>query len=172
MCLSAFTVTDGAKFHVWGFATACIRCNELGCGKVRVNVSLCIDAHQKGYNKCQTRSVSAPVIEQAVVDQIRGIAANPEVVGEVVRQMDEQRIAGIEGLEREKRVIEKELRRLGEETASLIRITGNLDTDRMAELQDRVLVLERLLRDVRDQFAEIGAPDGGRGERAEDAPRI
>jgi len=43
---------------------------------------------------------------------------------------------GVEGLEREKRVIEKELGRLGEETAGLLRMTGKLATDRMAELQD------------------------------------
>lgn len=67
----------------------------------------------KGYNQCQTRSVSAPAIEQAVVDQIRGIAANPTVVEEVVRQLDEQRVAGVEALEREKRVMEKERQRLG-----------------------------------------------------------
>ena len=115
---------------------------------------VCVNAHQKGYNQCQTRSVSAPVIEQAVVDQIRGIAANPDVVGDVVRQLDEQRAAGVDGLEREKRVIERELQRLGEETAGLVGVTGKLATDRMAELQDRVAVLERQLRDVRDQLAE------------------
>ena len=71
------------------------------------------------------------MIEQAVVDQIRGIAGNPEVVGKVVRQLDEQRFAGREGLEREKRVIEKDLQRLGEEMSSLVRMTGKLATDRM-----------------------------------------
>ncbi|MBI4905154.1 MAG: recombinase family protein [Acidobacteria bacterium] len=115
---------------------------------------VCVNAHQKGYNACQTRSVSAPVIEQAVVDQIRGIAANPTVVDEVVRQLDEQRVAGIEALEREKRVMEKELQRLGEEIAGVIRTNGKLATDRMAELQERVSVVERQLREVRDQLAE------------------
>ena len=43
---------------------------------------------------------------------------------------------------------------MGEETAGLLRMTGKLATDRMAELQDRVAVLERQLRDVRDQLAE------------------
>jgi len=38
--------------------------------------------------------------------------------------------------------------------ASLVRMTGKLATDRMADLQDRVAVLERQLRDVRDQLAE------------------
>jgi site-specific DNA recombinase len=115
---------------------------------------VCVNAHQKGYNQCPTRSVSAPVIEQAVVDQIRGIAANPDVVAEVVRQLDDQRVAGIEGLEREKRVMEKELQRLGEEIAGLVRMNGKLATDRIADLQDRAAVLERQLREVRDRLAE------------------
>jgi site-specific DNA recombinase len=115
---------------------------------------VCVNAHQKGYNQCQTRSVSAPVIEQAVVDQIRGIAANPTVVEEVVRQLDEQRVAGIEALEREKRVMEKELQSLGGDIAGVIRMSGKLATDRMAELQERASVVERQLREVRDQLAE------------------
>mgnify|MGYP000873049917 CR=1 FL=1 len=115
---------------------------------------VCVNAHQRGYNQCETRSVSAPVIEQAVVEQIRGIAANPAVVDEVVRQLDEQRVAGIEALEREKRVMEKELHRLGEEIASVIRTSGKLAIDRMAELQERASVVERQLREVRDQLAE------------------
>jgi len=115
---------------------------------------VCVNAHQKGYNQCPTRSVSAPVIEQAVIDQIRGIAANPTVVDETVRQLDEQRVAGIEGLEREKRVMESELQRLGKEIAGLVRVAGKAATDRMADLQDRVSVLERQLREVRDQLAE------------------
>jgi site-specific DNA recombinase len=115
---------------------------------------VCVNAHQRGYNQCQTRSVSAPVIEQAVIDQIRGIAANPAVVDEVVHQLDEQRLAGADGLEREKRVMEKELQRLGEEIAGLVRTGGKLATDRMADLQERATVLEGQLRDVREQLAE------------------
>jgi site-specific DNA recombinase len=114
---------------------------------------VCVNAHQKGYNECPTRSVSAPVIEQAVVDQIRGIAANPTVVDQVVRQLDEHRVTGIGALEREKRVMEKELQRLGEEIASVIRTNGKLAIDRMAELQERVSVVEGQLREVRDQLA-------------------
>jgi len=115
---------------------------------------VCLNAHQKGYNQCLTRSVSAPVIEQAVVDQIRAVAANPDVVSEVVRQLDEQRATGLDGLGREKQAIERELQRLGEETAGLLRAPGKRATDRMAELQDREAVLERQLREVREQLAE------------------
>ena len=38
---------------------------------------VCVTAHQHGWNKCPTRSVSAPAIEEAVVAQIRGIGATP-----------------------------------------------------------------------------------------------
>jgi len=57
---------------------------------------VCVNAHQKGYNQCPTRSVSAPATEQAVIEQIRGIAANPGVVDRVVESLGEQRVADIE----------------------------------------------------------------------------
>ena len=52
---------------------------------------VCVNAHQRGWNTCETRSVSAPDLERAVVDQIRGIGTNPVVVAEVLRQHGEQR---------------------------------------------------------------------------------
>src|SRR5579885_3443529 len=115
---------------------------------------VCINAHQRGYDQCQTRSVSAPQIEQAVVDQIRGIAANPSVVEEVVRQLGEQQSTQREALEREKRVMERELSRLAGEIPSLVRAGGKHVADKMAELQDRINVLESQLRSVCDQLAE------------------
>jgi site-specific DNA recombinase len=115
---------------------------------------VCVNAHQRGYDQCQTRSVSAPQIEQAVVDQIRGIAANPSVVDEVVRQLGEQQGTHREALEREKRVMERELSRLAGEIPSLIRAGGKHVADKMAELQDRINVLEGQLRSVCDQLAE------------------
>jgi site-specific DNA recombinase len=98
--------------------------------------------------------VSAPAIEQAVIDQIRGIAANPAVVDEVVRTLGEQRVADIETLEREKRLMERELERLSQELAGLVRTGGKLAVDRMAEVQERAAVLEGKLREVREQLAE------------------
>jgi site-specific DNA recombinase len=115
---------------------------------------VCVNAHQRGYDQCQTRSVSAPQIEQAVVDQIRGIAANPSVVDEVVRQLAEQQSTQREALEREKRVMERELSRLAGEIPSLVRAGGKHVADKMAELQDRINVLEGQLRSVCDQLAE------------------
>ncbi len=115
---------------------------------------VCVNAHQRGYNQCPTRSVSAPAIEQAVIAQIRNIASNPGVVDRVVESLGEQRVADIESLEREKRLIERELERLSQELAGLVRTGGKLAVDRMAEVQERASALERKLREVRDQLAE------------------
>jgi hypothetical protein len=52
---------------------------------------VCINAHQRGWNNCDTRSVSAPVLEGAVVDQIRGIAQRPEILSEVLRRIEQDR---------------------------------------------------------------------------------
>lgn len=115
---------------------------------------VCINAHQRGYDRCQTRSVSAPQIERAVIDQIRGIAANPSVVADVLRQLDEQTSSQQEALEREKRVMERELSRLTGEIPNLLRTGGQHLADRMAELQERIGGLEGQLRVVQQQLAE------------------
>jgi site-specific DNA recombinase len=115
---------------------------------------VCVNAHQQGYERCATRSVSAPVIEQAVVDQIRGIAANPSVIDEVVRQLADQRAGNREALEREERVMERDLQRLVGEIPGLVRAGGKAATDRLAEMQERITTLENQLRGVRDQLTE------------------
>jgi site-specific DNA recombinase len=141
-----------------------LRCSSCDAGMVHTSTQktpnklyryyVCVTAHQKGYNLCPTRSVSAPAIEQAVIGQIRNIASNPGVVDRVVESLGEQRVAGIESLEREKRLIERELERLSQELAGLVRTGGKLAVDRMAEVQERAAALEGQLREVCGQLAE------------------
>ncbi len=52
---------------------------------------VCSKAHQRGWNTCETRSVSAPEIEQAVVAQIRAVANDPRVRQRVLMQVEAQR---------------------------------------------------------------------------------
>jgi len=52
---------------------------------------VCAVAHQHGWNKCPTRSISAPELEGAVVDQIRGFARQPAVLSEVLRCLEQDR---------------------------------------------------------------------------------
>jgi len=48
---------------------------------------VCVKAHQRGWSQCATRSVSAPELEQAVVDQIRGVGRNPMLLTAVMEQL-------------------------------------------------------------------------------------
>jgi site-specific DNA recombinase len=77
-----------------------VRCATCNCGMVHTYTQkskalyryyVCVNAQQRGWNKCQTRSVSAPLLEDAVVDQIRGFAQRPEMLSEVLRLLEENR---------------------------------------------------------------------------------
>lgn len=50
---------------------------------------VCVKAHQRGWTECATRSVSAPELEQAVVDQIRGVGRNPIMLTAVMQHLQE-----------------------------------------------------------------------------------
>jgi site-specific DNA recombinase len=50
---------------------------------------VCVKAHQRGWNQCVTRSVSAAELEQAVVDQIRGVGRNPMMLTAVMKHLEE-----------------------------------------------------------------------------------
>ena len=82
-----------------GLLRGLVRC---GCGaamihtyvqkkNARYRYYVCATAHQRGWNKCETRSVSAPELEGAVVNQIRGIAQQPAMLSEVLRRLEQNR---------------------------------------------------------------------------------
>jgi len=76
-----------------------VRCASCKCGMTHTYAQkkgkplyryyVCINAHQRGWNRCETRSVSAPELERAVVDQIRGFAQRPEILSEVLRRLEQ-----------------------------------------------------------------------------------
>ena len=124
---------------------------------------VCVTAHQRGWNNCATRSVSAPAIEDAVVAQIRGIGSHPAMIDAVVNGLEGDRVAEYADVEHEKHVAERELRRLNEEMAGLVTAAAakgpamRLATDRLADLQDRTLAIERRLVTMTKQLAGKGS---------------
>src|SRR6476646_4808194 len=93
-------------------------------GKLLYRYYVCINAHQRGWNKCETRSVSAPVLEGAVVLQLRGIARNPAMLSAVLRQIENQRQASRSGLGDEKTRLEAELKQLSAEIGRTSKLAG------------------------------------------------
>ncbi len=76
-----------------------VRC---GCGaamthtyvqkkQTRYRYYVCIMAHQRGWNKCETKSVSAPELEGAVIDNLRRFVQQPAMLSGVLRRLEEMR---------------------------------------------------------------------------------
>jgi site-specific DNA recombinase len=57
----------------------------------RYRYYVCAIAHQRGWNKCETRSVSAPELEAAVINVLRNVARDPAVLSEVLQRTTEGR---------------------------------------------------------------------------------
>jgi len=53
-------------------------------GRVRYRYYLCLKAHLRGWDSCPSKSVSAKKIEKFVVDKIRGVGRDPELVARTV----------------------------------------------------------------------------------------
>ena len=149
-----------------------VRCGSCDVGMIHTYASkkdrlyryyVCVKAHQRGWTQCETRSVSAPALENAVVEQLRNIGRNPAMLREVLRQLADQQRKDSAELEREKTHIEKELRGIAHEMKETVSVAGNgassgdTATRRLAELQDRVSHLSNRLPELRHQLAAIDA---------------
>lgn len=149
-----------------------VRCASCNVGMIHTYVNkkdrlyryyVCVKAHQRGWTQCETRSVSAPALENAVVEQLRGIGQNPTMLLGVLRQLAEHRNRESAETEREKTDIEKELQSIAQEMKETVSAAGSagssadIATSRLAELQDRVSYLSSRLTDLRQQLAAIEA---------------
>jgi len=145
-----------------------VRCASCDAGMIHTYVNkktklyryyVCVKAHLRGWAQCQTRSVSAPAIEDAVLDQLRGIGRNPTVLRSVLREIEERRQRDASGIQREKENVESELKGIAQEMSVVARTAGTTSsaTDRLAELQDRAQHLNNRLPELLSQMARIEA---------------
>ncbi len=119
----------------------------------RYRYYVCISAQKKGWQSCPSRSIPAGEIEGFVVDQIKGIGRDPELVAETVRQtraQADERIAEIDAEERrlmrELAGHQRDLRKLIEELGPTS--AGGVATGLQADIQERVQTTERRLSEL------------------------
>lgn len=145
-----------------------VRCASCGVGMIHNYVSrknrvyryyVCVKAHQRGWAQCETRSVSAPALEDAVLGQLRGIGRNPTVLRSVLREIEERRQREALRIQREKADAELELKSIAQEMSSAAPMTGTPQaaTDHLAELRDRVKCLNNHVPELLSQLARIEA---------------
>src|SRR6202158_6032134 len=110
-----------------------VRCGTCDVGMVHTYVNkkdklyryyVCVKAHQRGWAQCETRSVSAPALENAVLEQLRGIGSNPAMLREVLRQIADYQQRDLAQVESEKTDIEKELRSIAQEMKEAVAAAG------------------------------------------------
>lgn len=149
-----------------------VRCGSCEVGMVHTYVNkkdklyryyVCTKAHQRGWAQCGTRSVSAPALENAVLEQLRGLGRNPALLQEVLRQLNEQRRKDSAEIEEQRATVERELKKIAQEMTATVSIVGesshaaDLATDRLAELQDRASSLHSKRNELLRQGSVIDA---------------
>jgi site-specific DNA recombinase len=126
-------------------------------GNKRYRYYVCHRAQSRGWNNCPSPSVPAPEIERFVVDQIRAIGKDPDLLEEVLDNSRRERRDQIEQLQMEQRSLERELTRHGSALHKLAGALGGNDhaADRLADVQERIQTVERRLTEVRDQITGL-----------------
>jgi site-specific DNA recombinase len=133
----------------------------------------CSNAQKRGWAQCPSKSVPAGPIEQFVIDQVRCIGRDPAVLPAVLSQAREQTEATAQELAAEQRGLEKDLAGWHCEVQHLTpQIRPGQDNGlaiaRLADLQERIRLLEERLHEVGSQIraAQQHRLDEGEATRA------
>ncbi|MCL6503247.1 MAG: zinc ribbon domain-containing protein [Pirellulales bacterium] len=143
-----------------------LRCVPCGCamtpthttkdGNKRYRYYVCSSAQKRGWNTCPSKSIPAAQIEQLVVEQIRCIGKDPDLLQATITQARAQDEARLAELEAERRGLDRELARWH---AELQKIPPNPVDDptiaRLADLQERIRLAEDRTGRVREEAAAI-----------------
>jgi len=146
-----------------------LRCVPCGCamtpshsakGVRRYRYYTCTRAQKRGWDACPSKSLPADEIERLVLERIRGVGRDPALLRQILapaREAEEGRGADLEaeqrGLKRDLGVWQAEVRNLS------LRIRPGEDNNpvvaRLADLQERIGLVEGRVRRVREQMHAV-----------------
>ena len=123
----------------------------------RYRYYVCTKAQKEGWDQCPTKSLPAGEIESFVVDRIKCIGSDPEMISRVFEQVHSQHRMRLEELEREKLIVERELRGCHDKIQRLISSSREEDgeisiADRLASLQGRIGIVEQRLKAIKNEL--------------------
>jgi site-specific DNA recombinase len=145
-------------------------CTPCGTGMVHTYTSrkrkiyryyVCLNAQQRGWQSCPSKSINAHEIETAVVDHIRGIGRNEKIIAATAAKVRQESDRLMSALKAEQRGGKCELQRLNEKVQKLVRESftkgsGKDPTlDQLADLQDRIRTLEQRMTAIREQVISV-----------------
>ena len=146
-----------------------LRCVPCGCamtpahsakGVRRYRYYTCTRAQKRGWDACPSKSVPADEIERLVLERIRSVGRNPALLRELLAQASADGQSRSADLESEQRGLEHDLTGWQTEVRHLsLHIRPGEDNNpvvaRLAELQERIGLVEGRVRKVREQMQAI-----------------
>ncbi len=126
----------------------------------RYRYYVCTSAQKQGWDSCPSKSLPAAEIEEFVVDRVREIGKDPEIIAETFHEAQRQSRSESADLRSELTTLERKLRRLTNDTAKLLAAPGPRNghrTDRMADLQDQILAAEARATEIQKELAALPA---------------
>jgi site-specific DNA recombinase len=144
-----------------------VRCVPCECGMVpthatkngnkRYRYYVCQSAQSRGWHNCPSPSVPAPELERFVVEQIKAIGNDTDLLAETFEESRRQHEEAVGKLEVEKHTLERELHRHNTQLRELAAAgrSNDVTTDRMADVQDRIRLAEQRTAEVRNQILAL-----------------
>jgi site-specific DNA recombinase len=146
-----------------------IRCVPCGCAMTPSHTSrngrryryyLCSSAQKKGWGTCPSKTLPAQQIEAFVVDRIRCVGRDRDLLRSVLAQAREKDTARTAELETEQHGLERELNRWHAEVRKLsVQFKPNEDNGelvgRLADLHERIGTVEQRVGKIREQIKGI-----------------
>jgi site-specific DNA recombinase len=111
---------------------------------------VCYRSQQKLEGYCTTRAVSAPSVEDAVVEGIQRVGVNPEVLAETVRIARQRLLEALGGVQDELKATNLKVKNLKSQLAR------NPEPGRVAELQEQVISGEARAAELRKEILRLG----------------
>ena len=123
----------------------------------RYNYYTCSQAQKRGWHTCPIKSVPAAEMEAFVLDRIRGIGRDSDLLRDVLEQAQQQDEARLKELKTEERLLNKDLTAWHAEMRKLtVKLYVDADTNsavtRLADLQERIGQAEQRLAKVREHI--------------------
>ena len=129
---------------------------------------VCYNAQQKGWKSCETKSVSAPVIETAVLDSIRALGRDGKLRAQVVAGVEADDRSRRAQIEAEQEELRKKLHKLN---GDLARQAADKKSDSAGRF-DRIAGLRQEIEAVERKLAELAADMKAAEEAAADPEDI
>jgi len=122
---------------------------------------VCLNAQQRGWSSCPSKSLNAQEIENAVVEHIRGIGSNETIIAATAAKVREESEKRLAELKKERQSHERVLKRLHTRVQKLMSESFSaasdqkLAIDQLADLQDQIGSLDQRMTAIREEVISI-----------------